>query len=272
MELTARDTEILRTINRHRFLRSHHISDLVGGSRQQVLRRLQKLYHHGYVERPACQIDYYQKGGSRSMAYGLGSRGASHLRRVANIPFSGLHWTSHNRAVKRLFLEHALMISDIMVALEMASRASGHIRILHETELTKAAAPDRNSSVWRASEPNGKKIAVFPDQIFALEDCQKRQRVICLLEADRGTMPIRRSSFSGSSIDLKFRNYVRAWREIQSRFSSTRIRVFTVTVSEHRSREITACASTFARGKGLFLQTHLGAHLSSPSHLTKILE
>lgn len=36
-----------------------------------MLRRLQRLYHHGYVERPACQIDYYQRGGSRSIAYGL---------------------------------------------------------------------------------------------------------------------------------------------------------------------------------------------------------
>jgi hypothetical protein len=41
MEMTARDAEILRMVNRHRFLRSHQIADLVGGSGQQVLRRLQ---------------------------------------------------------------------------------------------------------------------------------------------------------------------------------------------------------------------------------------
>jgi hypothetical protein len=31
---------------------------------------------------PACQNDYYQRGGSRSIAYGLATRGAAHLRRV----------------------------------------------------------------------------------------------------------------------------------------------------------------------------------------------
>src|SRR5260221_10641451 len=119
MELTERDAQILRAVNRHRFLRSHQIADLVGGSRQQVLRRLQRLYHHGYVERPTCQIDYYQRGGSRSIAYGLASRGAAHLRRVDDIPFSRLDRTSPNRSVKHLFLEHALMVSDIIVALEI---------------------------------------------------------------------------------------------------------------------------------------------------------
>ena len=99
MEMTVRDTKILRMVNRHRFLRSHQIADLVGGSPQQVLRRLQRLYHHGYVERPACQIDYYQRGGSRSIAYGLASRGAAHLRRVDDTPFSRLDWTSRNRSV-----------------------------------------------------------------------------------------------------------------------------------------------------------------------------
>ena len=40
MDLTARDAEILRAVNRHRFLRSHQIADLVDGNCQQVLRRM----------------------------------------------------------------------------------------------------------------------------------------------------------------------------------------------------------------------------------------
>lgn len=43
MALTARDTEMLGVVNRHRFLRSHHIAELIGGSRQQILRSLQRL-------------------------------------------------------------------------------------------------------------------------------------------------------------------------------------------------------------------------------------
>ena len=135
MNLTERDAQILRAVNRHRFLRSCQIADLVGGSRQQVLRRLQTLYHHGYLERPRCQLDYYQQSGSRSITYGLASRGAAHLRRLDDVAFSRLDWTSRNRAVKRLFLEHALMVSDIMVSLEIACRKRGDVRLLIEHEI-----------------------------------------------------------------------------------------------------------------------------------------
>ena len=149
MELTPRDADMLRLLRRHRFLRSHHIAALLGGSRQQLLRRLQKLYHHGYVERPTCQLDYYQQPGSRSIAYGLASRGAAHLRRVDNIPFSELDWISRNRAVKRLFLEHALMVSYIMVALEIASQKRGEMRLLIEHEIPLAESTRRNKAFPR---------------------------------------------------------------------------------------------------------------------------
>src|SRR5262245_6742204 len=76
MHLTPRDLAILRHVGQHRVLRSSHITALVNGNSQQVLRRLQLLYHHGYLERPRAQIDYYHEGGSRTMAYGLGSKSA----------------------------------------------------------------------------------------------------------------------------------------------------------------------------------------------------
>ena len=63
MQLTERDRDILRQVRRHRFLRSSHILALIGGSSQQVLRRLQRLYHHGYLDRPRAQIDYFHRGG-----------------------------------------------------------------------------------------------------------------------------------------------------------------------------------------------------------------
>jgi len=52
IRLTERDQDILRHVRRHRFLLSDHIQALVPGSRQQILRRLQRLFHHGYLDRP----------------------------------------------------------------------------------------------------------------------------------------------------------------------------------------------------------------------------
>src|ERR1035438_3364354 len=67
IKLTERDREIIRLVERFRFVRSSHICSLIPGSPQQLLRRLQLLYHHGFLERPRAQLDYYHRGGSRQM-------------------------------------------------------------------------------------------------------------------------------------------------------------------------------------------------------------
>src|SRR5712675_2415505 len=84
-QLTQRDREIIRLLYRHRFLRSSQIVAFMGGSSQQLLRRLKLLYHHGYLERPRAQLQYYERGGSKSIAYGLGNKGGVLLRREFGI-------------------------------------------------------------------------------------------------------------------------------------------------------------------------------------------
>jgi DNA-binding IclR family transcriptional regulator len=78
MVLTPRDLEILRAVHRHRLLRSTHLVALLGGSRQTTLRRLQLLFHHGYLDRLPIQLDWYARG-SEPLVYALGKRGAEVL-------------------------------------------------------------------------------------------------------------------------------------------------------------------------------------------------
>ena len=257
MELTARDAEILRAVNRHRFLRSHQIADLVGGSRQQVLRRLQLLYHHGYLERPRCQIDYYHAGGSRCIANGLASRGAAFLRRVDDIPFSRLDWSSRNRAVKRLFLEHALMVSDIMVALEMACRKRSDVRLLMEDEIP---LPESTRALgdpfrWTVKVSGKRKLAVIPDRVFALEFTDNNERILCFLEADRGTMPVVRASDKGSSLAKKVQAYAATWRQQihRHRFGVSRIRVLPVIIQDQRAAALRTVLMREVPSLGIFL-------------------
>ena len=80
MRVTERDRKIIRLVHQNRFLRSSHIVALLEGSSQQMLRRLQLLYHHGFLVRPPAQIEYYRQGGSRHLVYGLGNRGAAILK------------------------------------------------------------------------------------------------------------------------------------------------------------------------------------------------
>jgi DNA-binding Lrp family transcriptional regulator len=62
--LTDDDIEIVRLLARHRFLRSTHIAALVGRSLDAVNGRLNGLFHHGYIDRPRAQLDYYPTAGS----------------------------------------------------------------------------------------------------------------------------------------------------------------------------------------------------------------
>src|SRR5690349_2937222 len=92
MQLTERDRQIIRLVQQHRVLRSSHIVSLTGDSSQQLLRRLKLLYHHGYLERPRCQIDYFHRPGSRHIIYGLGNKGGSLLMRELGLGFREISW------------------------------------------------------------------------------------------------------------------------------------------------------------------------------------
>jgi len=255
MELTPRDAEILRLLRRHRFLRSNHIAALLCDSRQQLLRRLQKLYHHGYVERPLCQLDYFQRGGSLAMVYGLGNRGAAFLLRAEKSVPVRLDWNARNRSATRLFLDHALMISEILVALETACRARGDVRLRHTEELEHSAHGD--AARWSITAHGAEHITVIPDAVFALERTQadgSTDSVLYCLEADRGTMPVQSANQHRTSIARKLTAYETSWRTniFRQRFNATRVQVLTVTTSAARLDSITACAGNRVSAAGLF--------------------
>ena len=78
-QLTARDLAILHAVARYRSLSSTLIIRLIGGSTQQILRRLQVLFHHGYLDRPTSQVAQLVHAfdfGNRPFLYGLDRAGA----------------------------------------------------------------------------------------------------------------------------------------------------------------------------------------------------
>jgi hypothetical protein len=248
-QLTARDHEILHHVHRHRFLRSDHLVALTTGSPQQVLRRLQRLFHHGYLERPRCQIDYYQSG-SRRMAYGLGNKGASWLKRELALPYHQLDWKQKNH-VGRLFLEHTLLVSDIMVAVELACRNRKDIRLLAADYLNIPKM--REPFQWKVNI--GIKCAVIPDRVFGLEF--SGQRCWYFLEADRATMPVTRGKLNQTSFFKKLLAYETTWTQNIHRrdFGIQRFRVLTVTTNLERVQGMIEACRRLKKGRGLFLFT-----------------
>ncbi len=261
MQLTERDRAIIRFVHRHRFLRSSHIAALIGGGSQQLLRRLQLLYHHGYLERPRAQIDYYHRGGSRYIVYGLGNKGATLLKPELGSFFPRIHWGEKNRSVGRLFFEHALLVSDIMVALELGCRKAGNVRLLIDSDLPLLDKVRRPHPFrWNVKLNNGLKLGIIPDRVFALEsegESLGRNPAFFFLEADRGTMPVMRKNLAQTSFYRKLLAYEATWAQElhRTQFGFHRFRVLTVTTSASRVKSLVDACSQLKSGHGLFLFT-----------------
>lgn len=256
IQLTGRDKEIIWQVHRHRFLRSSHIVALVGGSEQQVLRRLQLMYHHGYLERPKAQLRYYERGASREIAYGLGNQGGKLLALERGLVVDSHAWNEKNHHIGRVYLDHALLVSDVMVAIEHACRKHGSVRLLSSDELGLPTKRGRFS--WRVRLRNGQRLGIIPDRVFALDYLDKNgqsKRIYYFLEADRGTMPVARGNLSQTSFQRKLIAYQATWSQGVHRrqLGIERFRVLTVTAIPKRVGSLVEACERLESGHGLFL-------------------
>jgi len=258
-QFTKRDLEIMQLVAEHRFIRSEWIVKLVGGSAQQVLRRLHLLFHHGYLDRPRAQLDHYHEGGSRSMVYGLASRGAGRLRRDLNMPFERMEWTTRTKRVGRLFIEHTLMVSDFMAGLELDCRERADIRLLYPHELPKPSGREnsREPFRWTVDLPGKRRVGVVPDKVFVLEVTHsdgRIERTHHFLEADRGTMPIERRDLRQSCVLRKLKAYeaTQTMQVYRTRLGAERFRVLITCHQKERVDHIREAVGKMDTGRRLF--------------------
>jgi hypothetical protein len=266
----ARDRRIIQLVQQHRFLRSAQIVSLLREPPQPILRRLQLLYHHGFLERPRAQLDYYHLTGSRPIVYGLGNKGAALLRNELGIPVRDVNWGEKNRSVGRIFLEHALLVSDVMVAFELACRQDAHIRLIEHHDLLVPNELNQESQLfrWRVNLPNNVTLGVIPDRVFGLEYQHETGNTECayfFLEADRGTMPVKRINLAQTSMYRKLLAYEATWQHgiHRFRFGFHRFRVLTITTGTERLSSLVEVSSQLKSGHGLFLFTDR-ASISKP--------
>lgn len=263
MVLTHRDHEILRAVHRHRLLRSTHVAALAGGSRQAVLRRLQLLFHHGYLDRPPMQLDWYARG-SEPLVYALGNRGAELLAADGEVR-RGVRWDTKNRRLSRPFLRHTLAVAGVMVAFEVACRRRQTVSLIQPKQiLARAPSETRRQRLpfrWQVTVRAGgesHRLGVEPDRVFGLRSelaPKNRQCALFFLEADRGTMPVARKSLGQTSFRRKLLAYRETWRqEIQVRhLGIPNFRVLTVTANPERLAHLLIACRALAGAERLFL-------------------
>ena len=76
MALTPRDITLLAHVAKHRMLTSDQLAVLDGGSAQNMRRCLRALFDHGYLDRPAAQVNQVGIIGPQPMVYALTRKGA----------------------------------------------------------------------------------------------------------------------------------------------------------------------------------------------------
>jgi hypothetical protein len=194
------------------------------------------------------------------MVYGLGNKGAAFLRGERTAPLGHIRWGEKNRAVGRIFLEHALLVSDVMVAMELACHKTGQIQLLTEQEITPPGAVSQQvqSFRWNVTVNNNLKLGIIPDRVFAIDYPDQRgnrERAFFFLEADRGTMPVIRANLAQTSFYRKLLAYEATWSQSvhRSRFGFHRFRVITITKSKERVKTLVDACSRLKHAHGLFL-------------------
>jgi len=227
--LTERDLEILRIVESYRLVASPHILALTHGSNQGILRRLQKLFHRGYLDRLRPQR--IEGGGSVNMTYAITNKGFRELQKEGLIqePIQ-TDWNTKNRSLQDLSINHRLLISHIRAVIETACRRDDGLKLLFWRE-----GREIYDAIEVAIEGSYRRVPVAPDAFFGIQDT--KGRMYFFLEADRGTMTLKR-------FRLKLKGYAAYWREKkhESRFGIRYFRVLTVTTSAVRKTNLVSSA------------------------------
>lgn len=252
--LTARDFEIVELVYRYRHLESRHIRALIGGSDQQITRRLQGLFHNGYLARyvPRERMRLALAQGSPLIAYGLETKGRRVLeeRRDELADENGdlldpVAWKKAYSRRMEWFLEHHLMISNFRCILELAARPA---------EAPELWEWDQSKNVRQTvTLQDGTVHRIAPDAYFALNQGGNLRH--CFLEADR-------SSEEQNRILHKFENY---WWYLQSpgyreaHDNHKRLAVLFITTGERRMQNMMETLRKMKKpnrashgGKGIF--------------------
>jgi hypothetical protein len=293
IELTERDIELFKLLNRYHFLRSNFLYAFLGGnSETRFKERLGHLYHDGrYINRPEQQ---WQFANCRYMPviYELDDRGEQVLRERGLIHSdSPLHKKGRMGAYRQF--AHQLMICDCMASIELGVRQDPSLRFISWQEIV-AKAPESTRKLdnpfaipvsikhtfLRTGTMQRADIKIVPDGLFGLEytrDGSKAYRFFAL-EADRNTQPVTRSDLNQTSYLRK----ILAYRQIstqnihKSHLGLPNLFVLTVTTNEsHMTSIMSLVKELAAEGKSkLFLfktMSSLGDFRKAPAPTARLL-
>ena len=120
-----RDFAMVRAIGDNRILNSHQVWQTVGGSKQNVLRRLEALFDHGFICRPRAQVAQLDRRGGQPMHYELRRAGARLLVEHDAGDMRRYQWATKGKTTRALYIEHTAETAATMLAFRRGVAAAG---------------------------------------------------------------------------------------------------------------------------------------------------
>lgn len=246
LQLQDRDIEIIRSVYSYRFLNSEQIQALVTGSKQVTLRRLQKLFHHGYLDRPISQIVLSNPLiKPQKIVYGLGDKGADLLAQKFGMDRGKILWKERNKQVRERYISHTLMISNFRACLSLALKSIPRTNLLFWMRENSQQVQDY---VYFREGHRQRRLPINPDGFFAIENPKAQTNFF--LEADRSTM-------SNPRFLNKMRAYWLWWKQKapKKKLGIDNFRVLTLTISKQRKDNlirVTQEADDRQKGSSMF--------------------
>ncbi len=177
--LQERDLAFLQAAADYRLLSTPQYHLLFPESRDAVYRRLQLLFHHGYLDR-------LNGDPTKPMVYGLASRGAEILVERGHLQDIG-DWRKKNQELQDRYIAHQTMITNFRIALTLAVRERSDVRLL----FFRRESLELRDRVTATHNGRRQSLPINPDGFFGLQFPnlpEGRNRAFFFLEADRSTM------------------------------------------------------------------------------------
>ena len=250
MQLTERDIQIVLAVYEYRLLSAHQLEALFFSSnsnkshsrRSACQRRLQLLYHHGFLERLPQPVSLGQ--GRAPFVYALDGVGANLVATQLGIDRAEVGWKPKHNQLGPQFMDHSLVINDLRVVIQ---------RLVEKDVLEVDQWVDEftlKSTEMQQKVPylvhRTRTVRKYPDGYFILRQSGSEQQAHFFLEVDMGTMS-----------NARWQEKVKAYAEFrqsgqsQRHYGTRNFRVLAVTTSEQRLNNLKR-ATEQARGNRYF--------------------
>lgn len=159
--LTDRDANILRLLYRYRYLRATQLVALLRPkSEKRFIERLGDLYHEaGLIDRPAAQWRRFDAR-YQPIIYDLSLNGQRYLEGCGPLPHRATTFARKDRSGVTPQFDHAMMIVDALVEVEMTTMAAEGQRFVPVDEIL-SKAPERTQ---RATKPLSVPVTIRPNR------------------------------------------------------------------------------------------------------------